>query len=350
MRRMKRFILLFFYTIDDACINSTGKYYICGNNNTMRTLFTPAIIALAIVAASCVRNGQNEPNNTEPTTMPSQNGSGAPEGYSLWWEDTFDGEKVDEQVWNINTLNNGGGNNELQYYTRDNVAIETDDATGRRCLVLTARREDYKGKRATSGRIDTQNRIEFTKGKVEAMIKLPSTYKGLWPTFWLMGAEYDVTVMNWPMCGEIDILEMGSSAGMDTPEKAACFVDAACHWGPSWEERCSYYPFTQYSYPLQDNGFHLFTAMWEEDYIRCYIDLDKYPDVKPYFTMSIAKDNPSNANAYDYFHKDFYVLLNLAVGGDFTGIHTVGTVTALNEDNGYSASMWVDYVRVYRME
>ena len=121
-----------------------------------------------------------------------QDGSGETGGYKLVWQDLFDSGELKVGRWNIEINGAGGGNNELQYYTdRDENVRVGDDGQGNGCLILTARREDYKGKSFTSGRVNSKNLFAFTHGKIEASIKLPATANGLWPAFWMMGNDYD---------------------------------------------------------------------------------------------------------------------------------------------------------------
>ena len=290
--------------------------------------------------------------------MPEQNGSGETDEYALVWEDTFDGAALDEAAWNIEVVSNPA-NNELQYYTRKNVTIEIDTATGRSCMVLTARKESYGGKTCTSGRVNSLQKKAFKYGKVEAMIKLPKTYKGLWPAFWMMGNDYNDRYngkqVGWPACGELDIFEMGNSGGFGSVAKSEAFLNGATHCAPQsrWDaDNCQYMNAT-WSYSLQDD-FHLFTLIWDEKAINCYIDLDKNPGGSPYFTLNISQAGKEVHNDYScwdvycYFHKPFFIIFNLAVGGDFPGIKNIGGVTALNEGNGYEAKMKIDYVRVYQ--
>ena len=91
-----------------------------------------------------------------------------------------------------------------------------EPTTGRKCLILTARKENYRGKSASSGRINTSRSFAFTHGRIDALIRLPQTANGLWPAFWLLGADF--AQVGWPACGEIDILEMGhATAKLPTP-------------------------------------------------------------------------------------------------------------------------------------
>lgn len=275
-----------------------------------------------------------------------QEGSGATDGYSLVWQELFDGQELNPLRWDIEVNGSGGGNNELQYYTdrAENVRLG-DDGNGNGCLILTARRENYSGKNFTSGRVNSKNRIAFKHGKIEASIKLPRTANGLWPAFWMMGNDYDE--VGWPKCGETDILEMGNAEGIKhgTQER---FFNGACHWGQSWPA-ASYAKSTTKTYSLQDGEFHLFTVIWDENAISMYVDLDRQPNQNPYYKIDIPADDPDNEwSAGNYFHKDNFILFNLAVGGDFTGLHKASDITALNDGNGNEASMYVNYVRIYQ--
>ncbi|MDE6127416.1 MAG: glycoside hydrolase family 16 protein [Muribaculaceae bacterium] len=275
-----------------------------------------------------------------------QTGSGATDGYMLVWQDLFDGQELNPLRWDIEVNGAGGGNNELQYYTDrpQNVRLG-DDGEGNGCLILTARRENYSGKNFTSGRVNSKNRIAFTHGKIEASIKLPKTADGLWPAFWMMGNDYDQ--VGWPKCGETDILEMGNSEGIKYGTQDR-FFNGACHWGQGWPA-ASYAKSTTKAYSLQDGEFHLFTLVWDENSIAMYVDLDRQPVQNPYYKMDIPADDPTNEwLAGNYFHKDNFILFNLAVGGDFTGIHSASAISALNEANGNEASMYVNYVRIYQ--
>lgn len=275
-----------------------------------------------------------------------QVGSGETDGYVLVWQDLFDEAELNPERWYIEVNGNGGGNNELQYYTdrTENVRLG-DDGFGNHCLILTARRESYNGKNFTSGRLNSKNRTVFTHGKVEASIKLPKTANGLWPAFWLMGNDYEE--VGWPRCGEIDIVEMGNAEGISkgTQER---FFNGAAHWGPKWPQ-ASHAQSSTKAYSLQDGEFHLFTLIWDENKFRMYVDLDKKPVQNPYYTLNIPVDDPENEwSAGNYFHKDCFILFNLAVGGDFTGIHEKENITGLNEENGQEASMYVNYVKIYQ--
>ena len=267
-------------------------------------------------------------------------------GYKLVWSDDFDKETLDTTSWNIEINNTGNGNGELEYYTDHpaNVTVGKDPETGASCLILTARKEKYRGKDFTSGRITTANKRVFTHGKVESRIKLPLTANGLWPAFWLLGNNY--FTIGWPRCGEIDILEMGHADGIKDGNQENLF-NGACHWG-FWKDGNypNYAKATANEHPLQDGKFHLFTLEWDDKSIKMFLDQDKNPKMKPYYDMNIENKDGEWAAGH-YFNHDFFILFNLAVGGHFTGITDSKDITALN--NG-EAKMYVDWVRVYQKD
>lgn len=265
--------------------------------------------------------------------------------YKLIWEDNFEGNELDEDNnWTVTINGKGGGNKELQYYRRENISIGQEPESGVSCLIINAKKENYRSKKATSGRLSTQNKMSFKYGLVEARIKLPKTKNGLWPAFWMLGKSWPNTP--WPRCGEIDILEMGSGKGIKLGLQNRYF-NGACHWGESFNKGA--YPNFSYpaisDYSLQE-GFHLYTLIWDENSIKMYLDLDKHPNNEPYFEMEISgKDTPDSPARY--FHNEFFLIFNLAIGGNFTGIWDINQVTGLK--NG-DAQMYVDYVRVYQKQ
>ena len=275
-----------------------------------------------------------------------QVGSGEVDGYKIVWQDLFDGDSLDLQNWNIEVNGNGGGNNELQFYTDEPTNVHVgDDGDGNSCLILTARREYYKGRGVTSGRVNSQKKVNFTHGKIEAAIKLPKTANGLWPAFWMMGDDY--AEVGWPRCGETDIMEMGNSTGINSGCQERYF-NGACHWGQGWPN-ASYAKALNSRYSLQDGEYHLFTLIWNETGYKMYLDLDRDPKTNPYYAMDCPMTEPDNEwSPGNYFHKPNFILFNLACGGDFTGIHSVADITALNEENGYEQSMYINYVKIYQ--
>ena len=271
-----------------------------------------------------------------------EEGTGERDGYRLVWEDGFNEEELDAGRWTCAEDGWGGGNAELQYYRPANVSVGRDPSDGRGCLILTARRESCGGKAFVSGKVHSKGKFSFTYGKIEASIRLPQTADGLWPAFWLLGADIDTDP--WPGCGEIDIMEMGHADGIAASTQDRLFNGAA-HWGLMDE---SGHPqsagFRTAPYSLQDGTYHLFTMFWDADSIRMYLDLDRFPGAEPYFTMDISGDaDPETGGS---FHHDFYVIFNLAVGGTYTGLFDPSQISALAGDA--AARMYVDFVKVYQ--
>jgi beta-glucanase (GH16 family) len=168
----------------------------------------------------------------------------------------------------------------------------------------------------------------------------------------------------WPACGEIDILEMGHKNGIEGGIQDK-FFNGAAHWGPVQQDGShpNYAIHKTNLYGLQYGDFHLFTLVWDEHSIKMYLDRDKVSvrdqsadqpagnppnrapiitaDMKPYFEMTITPE------LEPYFCKPFFIVVNLAAGGNFTGIFSVDEVSALNRGNSNQASMYIDYIRVY---
>ena len=297
--------------------------------------------------------------------------------WELVWSDEFEGTELNAAYWNIEDNARGGGNAELQYYSPDNVSVEKHPVTGENCLVLTARREDYRNRPCTSARLNTQNKVTVEYGKIEARIAFPYTADGLWPAFWMLGNnlatnlgdndDVDQQVAElakegrvvWPKCGEIDICEMGHKNGIEAGTQDRYF-NGACHWGESFNNGA--YPnvgqFHTWDYPVQGD-FHLFTLIWTEDSIAMYLDRDKYPETAPYFQLSLRGKDINEPG--HYFNHPFYLVLNLSVGGFFPDMPAAEKypeiitaddpsfqrVTALPKD-GSPVKMYVDYIRVYR--
>ena len=200
----------------------------------------------------------------------------------------------------------------------------------------------------TSGRVNTQGKFSFQYGRLDISVKLPRTANGLWPALWLLGTDYGK--VPWPDCGEIDLLEMGHFLGIEggTQEK---FFGAAAHWGsPLGEKDHPYYGILRANtYALQYGAFHLLTLIRSPKKISMYLDLDKLPEeqrahASPYFELEIS------AELEKYFNKPFFLIINLAAGGHYTGItgkENIQKITALNQGNSNQAAMYIDYVRVW---
>ncbi len=267
--------------------------------------------------------------------------------YHLVWQDNFDGNTLDEtNNWVIEVNGEGGGNSELQYYRRENISIGREPMTGANCLIIKAKRENYSGKTCTSGRLNTLGKMSFRNGKIVARIKLPTTANGLWPAFWMLGADH--LNVGWPKCGEIDIMEMGNANGINNGTQDR-YLSTWFHWGESWNNGS--YPNWGNEYTnatsIQD-GFYLFTLIWDDNSLKSYFGTDADPLKVNIVEMAISGDAVAETTG-NYFHKPFYVIFNLAIGGNFTQIWDINNITALNAANNYEAKMYVDYVRVYQL-
>ncbi len=264
------------------------------------------------------------------------------DAYRLVWSDEFDGTELNRDVWNIQINGDGGGNNELQYYHEDGVSVGVEPTTGLNCLILTAQKREINGRHAISGRVNSQGKVSFTYGKIEASILMPETRDGLWPAFWMMGDN--IPQVGWPRCDEIDIVEMGNVNGIKRGTQDRYF-NGACHWGEAWNNMRSNAQDITLDYSVQDGKFHLWTCIWDEEYISMYVDLDKNPNAAPYCRTKISSDG-SGLDPVHYFHHPNHILFNLAVGGNFPQIWDINQITALASG---PRSMYVDYVRIYQM-
>ncbi|MEL6347561.1 MAG: glycoside hydrolase family 16 protein [Myxococcota bacterium] len=241
------------------------------------------------------------------------------ERWELVWNDEFNGAadtlpNAANWDYDIGTGDNGWGNNELQYYTNsvDNVSMNGDGF-----LAITGKREVIEDSQWTSARIVTQDKFEFLYGRVEARIKLPFG-TGLWPAFWMLG--YDIDDISWPFCGEIDVMENFA--------RSATEISGTIH-GPGYSAGDAFG--AEYEFPEGEDvtGFHVYRVDWDPEHIAWYVD-----DVL-YHTA-----HPGDVNGGWVFDHPFFLLLNLAIGGN--------PVEAPDESTPDSNEMLVDWVRVYQ--
>ncbi len=234
----------------------------------------------------------------------------------LVMQDEFDtDDNLDSSIWSydIGTDNNGWGNNELEYYTDrpENITVQNG------VLIITAKKESYEGASYTSARILTKGKFEQKYGRFEARMRLPYG-QGMWPAFWLLGNNIDE--VGWPQCGEIDIME--------NKGQLPTIVNGTVH-GPGYSAGLA----ITKSYDLVtdrfDTGFHVFGIEWAPEYINYYIDDVLYNQI-----------TPSDVTGDWVFNKPFYIIINLAVGGDYVG--------SPNNETNFPQSLLVDYVRVYK--
>jgi beta-glucanase (GH16 family) len=228
--------------------------------------------------------------------------------WELIWSDEFSGNTLNTDNWSYEFGNGGWGNNEWQYYTNAQENIEVSNGM----LKITARHEGTGATEYTSARIITKGLFEFEYGKVEARMKLPLG-QGLWPAFWALGGNIDE--VSWPQCGEIDIMEHVSNEYM---------THGAVHWENNG------HAFVGNGVNNDPTQYHVYGIIWDENLIRWFMDGVQF------YQFTIQASN----NSDDAFRHPMFLLLNLAVGGNWPGYPDTTTP--------FPSSMWVDYVRVYQ--
>jgi hypothetical protein len=233
---------------------------------------------------------------------------------NLIFEDDFrvNGEP-DESKWgyDIGRGDNGWGNAEAQYYTdrSENVVVENDN------LKIIAQKENFQGASYTSARLKTQDKFDFTYGRLDVRAKLPKG-GGTWPAIWMLGANFPE--VGWPNCGEIDIMEhVGNDPGS---------IQSALH-NPSSFGNTIY----KRSVDITDESdtFHVYSMIWSEEQISFYLDGVRFYIYRP---------ESRNSNTWPY-DKPQFLILNVAMGGSLGG-DIDPTFT--------SSSMEIDYVRIYQ--
>ena len=279
-------------------------------------------LSTTTVLACCLGCGCSADRLPIPTAPPPP----SPAGWTLVWSDEFsgpDGSAPDPSKWTYDTGGKGWGNTELECYTNrlQNAQINGGN------LVITAQQEnapfvcsDGSTNSYTSARLKTQGLFSQAYGRFEARIKV-SAGQGMWPAFWMLGK--DITTAGWPTCGEIDIMEnIGTEPGT---------VHGSLH-GPSTTTRTSDATsiFTLPAGQAFADDFHLFAVEWERGVVRFYVDSNLYAT----FTESQWP-----AGGTWVFDHSFFIILNVAVGGNWPGSPDSSTV--------FPRHLLVDYVRVY---
>jgi beta-glucanase (GH16 family) len=242
--------------------------------------------------------------------------------WQLTWSDEFNalnGSAPNPAKWNIVTGGRGFGNNELEIYTSRPANVHQQEGN----LVITAQKEDLTGRDGvlrhyTSARVNTQGLFAQKYGRFEARIKLPAG-KGIWPAFWLLGDSHETN--NWPNCGEIDILE--TIGAPDIMYSTIHGPGYSGHKGPS----------TKYVLPpgeAVNDAFHIYAIEWSPKDLKFFFDGRLIVERTP------ADLPPGTKWVYDH---PFYILFNLAIGGNWPGNPDVSTT--------FPQQMLVDYVRVY---
>ncbi len=230
------------------------------------------------------------------------------QNWQMIWSEEFDYTGLpDSNKW----TNEVGliRNNELQYYTQKRAE---NNWVSNGQLKIIGRKEAYKGSAYTSASITTDQQFTCTYGKIEANIKLPMG-QGMWPAFWMLGQN--IWQVGWPKCGEIDIMEHIN-------------LDSVTHGTMHWDNN------GQQSFggtkKCDASQFHVYGIEWDNTMIKWFVDGVKFKEGYIY----------NNINNTEEFHKPFYLILNLAIGGNWPG--------SPNAQTSFPDTMTVDYVRVYQ--
>jgi len=270
----------------------------------------------------------------------------------LLWSEEFNGASLNTGVWTASDGNGcqinlcGYGNAELQYYSPNNLSIvNVPFESGTRALAIQARSQTVGSNVFTSGKVDTKGKVQVQYGMIEVRMATPNIASGLWPAAWMLG----VSPQTWPRNGEIDIMEMGHKASVRaasgapsanhftgsnviTWQQAACVPgNESCAASTAWQTKNWYVPATSLA-----NRFVTYRLYWDESQMRFTV-VDNGVERSMY-------DAPLPVNS-TALQAPFYLLLNLAVGGNFTDAATPGQVSA-----PLPGTMYVDYVRVYQLD
>jgi beta-glucanase (GH16 family) len=235
-------------------------------------------------------------------------------GMTLVWRDEFNGTALDPMFWNFEEGNgtDGWGNRELQYYRKENTRVNGG------YLTITAKKESFGGREYTSSRLTTEAKKDFIYGRVDFRAKLPKG-QGIWPAFWALGAN--IRTSPWPFSGEIDIMEMvGGGAGKDNTVHGTVHYEDGGHKYIGGSTTLTSGDFF--------DKFHVFSLVWTERSLKWYVD-----DVEFYSFDSTGASK-------DEFRRPYFLLINLAVGGNWPG--------APNESTVFPQKYIVDYVRVFQ--
>ena len=268
-----------------------------------------AVATLLLTFMQVAYSGNDESNSPDsPLTY---------DDFYLVWSDEFSGTRLDEQNWshNIGTGSGGWGNNELQYYRSSNISV----ADG--FLTITAKRENYGGRNYTSSRIKTEGLVAFTYGRVDIRAKLPRG-QGIWPALWALGSNF--SEVGWPYSGEIDIMEMIGGNGREGT------VHGTVHWNIGGLSAPYAHTYRGGSFTAVDfsEDFNVFSIIRTADQIEWRVNDE------PYYQFTI--DDSASLAA---FRKPFFLIFNVAVGGNWPGYPDDATT--------FPQQMVVDYVRIF---
>jgi beta-glucanase (GH16 family) len=303
--------------------------------NLRRTLKHGLLIAFTgLFIASC---GGDKVGDTKDSPETAAFYPAPSEEWELVWSDEFDGDTLNANNWGYD-LGDGSdvgldrwGNNEQQWYTDQNTSV-SDGA-----LKITARAESVQdGFSYTSSRITTLGKLDFKYGRVEASLKT-TTGQGLWGAFWMLSSDSPYGSDGWAATGEIDIFEAANPGIIDTE-----FLGATVFHGFPWPLQQS---ITE-SLPdgVDPTDFNEYAVEWEQNEIRFFVNDIHFKTITSASYYSYFYDDEAqiydSATAGAPFDTDFYLILNLAVGGNLTGNSV--------DDASLPGELEVEYVRVYR--
>ncbi|MBT8336096.1 MAG: glycoside hydrolase family 16 protein [Gemmatimonadetes bacterium] len=275
-------------------------------------------LAIPLILAAC--GGSDDP--ASPSDDDDQTPDGQTlDGWTLVWQDEFDGNALDATRWSVQTGDGcavnlcGWGNNELQWYQAGNATV------GNGMLTITARRENAGGRGYSSARLRTLRKGDWRFARVDARARLP-TGQGYWPAIWMLPT--DEVYGTWAASGEIDIMEL---VGHE-PNR----VHGTLHYGGASPAN----QFTGDSYQLPSgtfaDAFHVFSVEWDEGEIRWYVDGRLYQTQTSWYSTAAPFPAP--------FNQRFHLIVNVAVGGNWPGNPDGSTV--------FPQSMDIDWIRVYQ--
>lgn len=235
------------------------------------------------------------------------------EGYHLVWQDEFEADQLsDDYTFEIGTGSSGWGNNESQYYRKENTRLEEG------YLVIQAKKENFQGQEYTSSRIITEGKKEFKYGRFDIRARMPYG-QGIWPAIWMLGSNF--RQVGWPHCGEIDIMEMIGGQGRES------IVHGTVHW-QSDNGYANYGHSKELSDVTLADQFHVFSIIWDENSIEWLIDNESYGTID------------TTPTHLDEFREEFFFIFNVAVGGNWPGYP--------NDSTEFPQEMWIDYLRVFQ--
>jgi hypothetical protein len=257
-----------------------------------------------------INNGTYYPTDSTGFTSPLSY-----PGYTLVWNDEFNGSTINTNDWNFETGGSGWGNNELEYYTNSTKNAYLSNGN----LVIEAKKETMGTNNYTSARMNTAGKKTFQYGRIDIRAKVPVA-AGLWPALWMLGSN--ISTVGWPTCGETDIMELVGSS----PNR----VVGSIHWAQANGSSGTYNNAYFLSSGDFSQQFHVFSLIWKQNYIQILVDGIAY----------VTATNSSLSSGSWPFNSPSFLIFNVAVGGDWPGAPPASTT--------FPQRMFVDYIRVFQ--